>query len=215
MNGFSQYVPEKYNKYFSKDQLSFSLNSTHWLSDKKAPSPTLLSRGVNFQMMYPIIGTKSNVAMAMGFGLASQNYFLKEYIFTNSDSIWFLPIPDTINYSKYKINTNYLTVPLELRIRTNPSKETRRSFKIYAGIRVGMLINVHTKYIGTNLDTGEKIKEKRFDIEHISKFNYGVTFRVGYGKFLFHSYYSLSQLVEQNKGPKITPFELGVSLILF
>ncbi|MDA3891302.1 MAG: outer membrane beta-barrel protein [Salinivirgaceae bacterium] len=205
----------KYDKYFSKDQLSLSANSTQWIQEEKRASPSILSRGVNLQMMYPIIGNKSNVALALGFGLASQNYYLKEYISTNDDSLWFVPIPDSINYTKYKLNTNYLTIPFELRFRTNPSKATRRSFKIYPGFRVGMMINVHTKYIGRDLETDEKIKEKSFDIKHLSKFDYGASLRIGYGKFMVHGYYSFVDLIEPGKGPKLTPIEIGINIILF
>ncbi len=206
---------DKYNRYFTKDQLSFSFNSTNWVHDKESPSPSVLSRGITLQMMYPIIGNKSNVAFAVGFGLACQNYYIKDYIFTNPDSLWFVPIPDTLNYKKYKLNTNYFTIPIELRIRTNPNKVTRNSFKIYPGFRAGVIINKHTKYIGRDLQNGEKIKQKEFDIKHIAMFDYGLTLRIGYGKFLMHGYYSLSELVEHNKGPKIVPFEIGITVILF
>jgi len=206
---------QKYNKYFAKDQLSFSLNSTQLIQTEKSVNPSILSRGINLQMMYPFIGNKSNVALAIGFGLASQNYYLKEYIFTNANSLWFTPIPDTIHYSKYKLNTNFLTIPLELRIRTNPNNPNRLSFKFYPGFRAGIMINVHTKYVGRDLDSNEKIKEKSFDIKHMSKFNYGLSLRVGYGKFMIHGYYSLVGLIDSGKGPDITPIEAGISIILF
>lgn len=212
---YGQKGDERYNKYFSKDQLSFSLNSTQWLQEDKVATPSVFSRGVNIQMMYPIIGNKYNFAIAAGFGLASQNYYLKEFIHTNSDSLWFVSIPDTINYKKYKLNTNYLTIPIEFRIRTNPNKETRRSFKIYPGFRAGILVNVHTKYIDHDLENNEKIKVKLFNIKHIACFDYGLTLKIGYGKFLFHTYYSLTQLIEPSKGPAITPVEIGVTVILF
>jgi len=212
---YGQNRNEKYNKYFSKDQLSFSLNSTQWLQKEKVATPSVFSRGVTIQMMYPIIGNKSNFAIAAGFGLACQNYYLKEFIHTNSDSLWFVPIPDTINYKKYKLNTNYLTIPIEFRIRTNPNKENRTSFKIYPGFRAGVLVNVHTKYIGRDLANNEKTKVKLFNIKHVAKFDYGLTLRIGYGKILFHSYYSLTQLIEPNKGPVITPVEFGITVILF
>jgi hypothetical protein len=211
----AQIKGEKYNRYFSKDQLSFSLNSTQWLQEEKVASPSPLSRGITIQMMYPLIGNKSNVALALGFGLASQNYYLDKFIKPNQDSLFFVTIPDTIDYVKYKLNTNYLTLPVEFRIRTNPNKTNRRSFKIYPGFRAGMMINVHTKYIGHDLESDERIKEKSFDLKHIAKFDYGVSLRVGYGKIMMHTYYSLSDLIEPGKGPKLTPVEVGVSVILF
>ncbi|MBI9068726.1 MAG: PorT family protein [Salinivirgaceae bacterium] len=212
---FSQEEGKDYRRYFSKDQFSFTFTATHWLQKEKVANPSVFSRGIDLQMMYPIIGNNSNVAFAVGFGFSSQNYYLKEYISFNNDSIWFTPIPDSINYKKYKLSTNYITIPVELRFRTNPRGLSRRSFKIYPGFRAGMLVNVHTKYLGKDFETDEKIKEKEYNLKHINRIDYGPTLRIGYGKFMVHGYYSLVNLFEENKGPELTPIEVGVNIILF
>lgn len=167
------------------------------------------------QMMYPIIGNRSNVALALGFGFASQNYYINQLITTTPESIGFSPIPDSVSYRKYKLNTNYLTIPLELRIRTNPDPHYRRSFKIYPGFRLGGLVNGHTKYVGDDLNTGEQIKVKEYHIRHLEKLNYGLTLRIGYGKIMLHGYYSLTELFDKTYTGSIHPFEVGLSLVLF
>jgi len=212
---FSQETSQKYNRYFAKDQLSFAFISSQWISKDLDVEPSVFSRGVNFQMMYPVLGEKRNVALALGFGYAAQNYYLKHFIQTNSDSLKFTPIPDSLDMKKYKLNTNYLTFPIELRFRTNPDKRYRRSVKIYAGFRTGILVNVHTKYMGRDPITNEKVKEKSFYIDHIAEIDYGLTLRVGYGKFMVHSYYSLSNLIDPGKGPTVTPIEVGIAMVLF
>ncbi len=204
----------KYNRYFAKDQLSFSFISSQWLGDVKNVEISPLSRGVNFQMMYPVLGNKSNTAVAIGFGIACQNYYLNSFINYNNDSLWFTEIPDSLNYSKYKLNTNYITIPVEIRFRTNPN-DNNKSYKIYAGFRAGMLINSHTKYVGRDPVTDEKIKEKQFYIKHIEQFDYGVTLRVGLGKFMLNGYYSLSTLFTPDKCCTITPIEIGATIVLF
>jgi hypothetical protein len=211
----AQRANDKYNRYFTKDQLSFSFVGSHWLATDDVPNPSAFSRGINIQMMYPILGKRSNVAMAIGFGYASQNYYLDQMVQIDNDKVAFTPIPDSISFKKYKINTNYLTLPLELRIRTNPDPHYRRSFKIYPGFRLGALVNFQTKYIGRDLQTQEPIKEKKYYTKHIEKLNYGVSLRVGYGKIMVHGYYSLNQLFDDTFDGSITPIELGLSIVLF
>lgn len=211
----AQRSSDKYNRYFTKDQLSFTLVGSQWLAGNDAPRPSAFSRGINLQMMYPVIGKRSNVAMALGFGFASQNYFLDHFLISNHDGVWFTPIPDSLDYRKYKISTNYLTLPVELRIRTNPDKHYRRSFKIYPGFRIGGLVNVHTKYIGQDPQTLEHIKVKAYHIRHIDKLNYGITLRIGYGKIMAHGYYALNPLFDAETIEPVYPVELGISIVLF
>lgn len=205
---------KNYRRYFSKDQFSFALTSSQLMQKRQVIHPGLFSRGVDLRMLYPVIGNNSNVAFALGFGFAGQNYYLDEYVSFNNDSIWFTQIPDTINFKKYKLSTNYLTLPVELRFRTNPRGTNRKSFKFYPGFRAGVLVNVHTKYIGRDLKTNDRIKEKEYNQKHISFIDYGPTFRLGYGKIMLHGYYSLVGLID-NKGLQAKPFELGISIILF
>lgn len=204
----------KYNRYFDKDQLSFSFNSTQLIQNESNVKLSPFSRGINLQMMYPFVGSKSNIAMAIGFGLACQNYYLDQFINYNNDSLWFSVIPDSLNLKKYKLNTNYITVPIELRFRTNPNSNNK-SFKIYAGFRVGMLINNHTKYVGYDPNTDDKIKKKKYNIKHIQQFDYGFTLRVGSGKIMLNGYYSLSKLFDDNKCCELIPYEIGLTLVLF
>jgi len=168
---FGQRTSDKYNRYFSKDQFSFTITSAQWIANKSVPNPSAFSRGVTMQMMYPIIGNRSNVALAIGFGFASQSYFLTSFVKSNSDSAWFKPIPDTISYHKYKISTNYITFPIEFRFRTNPDANYRRSFKVYPGFRIGGLVNFHSKYVGEDPQTLEPIKVKEYYLRHMNQFD--------------------------------------------
>ncbi|MGE4287655.1 MAG: outer membrane beta-barrel protein [Salinivirgaceae bacterium] len=212
---FSQDRNDKYNRYFKKDQLSLTLNGTQWLAADATPRPTVFSRGINLQMMYPILGNRSNVALALGFGYAVQNYYLDHFLHTNTTDAWFTKIPDNLSYSKYKLTTNYLTIPFELRIRTNPDALYRRSFKIYPGFRAGYLVNVHTKYVGESPDTGEDIKIKEYHIKRINPLSYGPTIRIGYGKLMLHGYYSLSGLFDSVTLNPLNTYEVGLSIVLF
>jgi hypothetical protein len=212
---YGQEKEAKYNRYFSKDQLSFTLNATQWIQSEKQVTLSPFSRGCNIEMMYPVLGKKSNVALAIGFGAAFHNYFLDNFISPSSDSVFFIPIPDSLSMHRYKLNTNYVTLPIELRFRTNPSGVSRLSTKFHAGFRVSYLINSKTKYVGKDSETEQKVKEKTFYIDHIPQFDYGVSLKVGRGRFLAHGYYSLSTLFHTTATTKIVPFEVGFTIVLF
>lgn len=213
LSGFGQKKSE-YNRYFAKDKLSFAFNSAQLLGAKDIGGILELSNGLNLQLMAPIIGNKKNIALASGIGWANQNYYLNNFVNTNSDSVWFTQIPDSLNHKKYKLNTNYLIIPVELRFRTNPDAESK-SYKLYLGFRAGLMINSHTKYVGNDRFTDKRIKEKQYNIEHLSPIDYGVTLRMGKGDFMINGYYSLSSLFLKEKGYELTPIEIGVTIVLF
>lgn len=206
---------QNYREYFSKDQLSFSLNSTPFIQKDKTTDLSPFSRGIALQMMYPVLGNKRNVALAIGFGLANQNYYMNTFIRTHTDSVWMPRIPDSLNHKKYKLSTTFLTVPIELRFRTDPSGDSRISYKFYPGFRVGYLLSSHTKYVGTNPNTGDKVKEKHYYVNHLQTFDYGITLRMGRGKFMVNGYYSLVPLFDPEKTTEFTRFEVGLTVVLF
>jgi len=213
LTGFGQ-NKSKYNRYFAKDKLSFSFNSAQLLGANKIGGISELSNGLNLQFMQAIVGVKSNVALAAGFGWANQNYYLNNFVNTNSDSIWFTQIADSLNHKKYKLNTNYLIIPIELRFRSNPDAESK-SYKLYVGFRAGLMINSHTKYVGNDRFTDKRIKEKQYNIKHLEPIDYGVTLRFGKGDFMLNGYYSLSNLFLKEKGYELTPVEIGLTIVLF
>lgn len=211
--GFGQKKSE-YNRYFAKDKLTFAFNSTQLLGAKDVGGISELSNGLNLQLMTPIIGNKNNVALAAGIGWANQNYYMRNFVNTNTDSVWFTPIPDSLNHKKYKLNTNYLIIPVELRFRSNPDAESK-SYKLYLGFRAGLMINSHTKYVGNDRFTDKRIKEKQYNIKHLTPIDYGVTLRMGKGDFMINGYYSLTSLFSDNKCCTLTPIEIGLTIILF
>jgi hypothetical protein len=199
-------------KYFSNDQIVFDFNYDYWLNianDIKISPYTLSS---NVHIMFPIAGQHSNVSLAAGIGLGTYNIKSNAQLLDTNDITFYSIIPDTIEYQKNKLALSYVDIPFELRFRTNP-REKGRSFKIYLGFKAGILLSSHTKYKGQDFSDNEKeIKIKSFTVKNLTPFRYGITAKIGYGKFMINAFYSLSGLLDKDSGPEITPISIGITI---
>ena len=203
-------------KIFSDDNLIVDLNYQSWLNKPSNVTLKPYSRGINISYLETLLGQHSNICLATGLEISSNNFFIDATPKLNSGIITFVNIPDSINYKKNKLTTTYLEIPFELRFRTNKSNKEDKSFKIFVGFKIGYLISNHIKYKGDAFDGSNKqIKIKQYNIDNIEKYRYGVTARIGYGKFNITGFYSLTQMFEKDKGPDITPFSVGLSISPF
>jgi hypothetical protein len=82
---------------------------------------------------------------------------------------------DSNAFRKNKLVTNYLQVPLMLRIETSP-RHTHKNVYISAGGYVGYLVRSHTKQI----KQGSTDKIKQYEDFNLNKFQYGMQFELGY-----------------------------------
>lgn len=182
------------------------------------------SRGANIYIMYDFeFGDNSIFSFAPGIGYGHSSIFSNGIIGQDSTGAVFesksakeqgvngQPIRD---FKKNKIALNYLEVPIELRMRTNPDKKGN-SFKVAIGFKGGWLFDAHSKKkydvdrISSNGTITKKVKEQNF--ENLFNFRYGPTFRIGYSSINVIAYYGLSGIFEDGKGPEVTPFSLGIS----
>lgn len=82
---------------------------------------------------------------------------------------------DSNDFRKNRLVTNYLQVPLMLRIETSPHHTTKNVY-ISAGGYVGYLVRSHTK----KMVQGSTAKIKQYEDFNLNKFQYGMQFEVGY-----------------------------------
>ncbi|OPZ99595.1 MAG: hypothetical protein BWY70_00928 [Bacteroidetes bacterium ADurb.Bin408] len=179
-----------------------------------------LNRGYNAYAMYDNPLGKSNISLAFGVGITINNLYSNAMPFEVLDSTGnvtgkteFLNIPDNIKYKNNKMTLFYVDVPFEIRIRT---KNAGDNFKFNIGVKAGYMLQSHTKYEGDRFDNiAGKIKYKEYNIPNIEKLKYGVTARIGYGKYNVSVYYSLSKLFTAAKGPEMYPISVGIALTPF
>ena len=113
---------------------------------------------------------------------------------------------DTEDYKKNKFTTTYIQIPLLLSYQTRPYKK-RRNFRFSAGVYGGYLLGAAFKQKGK-----EAGKRKFSDDFNLNRLRYGVTARVGYGKFAVYTNYTMSSLFKPDTYPELTPVTFGISL---
>lgn len=165
------------------------------------------SRTINFYYLYDIQIAKSNFFILPGIGVGLDRYKFDEDVtltkttdVDGNESVEFVEITGG-GVKKSLLAANYIDIPVELRFYGNPN-DSKRSFKVGLGFKVGYLFNSHTK-IKQDID-GDVSKYKVHNDFYLSKFRYGVTGRIGVGGFNVFYYQSLNTLFENNKGPGAT-----------
>lgn len=199
----------------SRDRLVLDLNWNGWMNHPDSVEVDWYSRGLNAYLMYDLQFGKSNFSIAPGFGLGFDNIYNNSRLSAN-DSLGTLitPINDSIQYSKNKLSTVFLDVPLELRFRSKPNSKNK-SFKIGLGAKLGLLISSYTKYAGEGNTFGlqdPEVKLKKYRIPNMEKLRYGLTARIGYGPYNLVCFYGLSKLFEDGRGPGMSPITIGFSI---
>ncbi len=217
----------------TRDRLVFELVHNNWHNKPEDVAIKWYNRGVNALVLYdfPLLGKNNNVSAAPGFGISNSNIYSDSYISTDTAGVsFFQNLPATILaidhnndttsienvVRRNKLSTTYLSVPLELRFRTNPDK-FGKSWKLALGARVGYCLDAHTNYKGGDFlfNTSNEIHIKDKALPNIPKWRYGVTARLGYSNFNVFGHYSLSTLFDKDQGPGIHPFSVGISFNSF
>jgi hypothetical protein len=113
-------------------------------------------------------------------------------------------IRDTVNFSKNKLFTEYLTMPLMLNFDANPFHHSR-AFQLSFGVSGGYLFKARTKQVS---DIRGKVKDNQaFNLE---KFRGSLVAEIGYGNLKFYGSYSLTPLHQD--GLVQYPFSIGIRL---
>ena len=121
-------------------------------------------------------------------------------------------IDTNYNYSKNRFKTWFINAPLLLEINTGNNKN--KSFHISAGAIFGLNLQTKIKYKYKDVDGSTK-KEKDKQSFNTNPFRVSLTTRVGYGMFNIFATYSLTPLFENNRGPELYPFTVGITLVGF
>jgi len=202
----------------ANDHFLLQLGITNWAGRPDSIQTKGLSRSFNMYFMFDF-PFKSNprISVGIGLGIGTDNiYFDKTYVGIKdaTSTLRFQDLSDTNHFKKYKLTTAILEAPLELRFSSNPATPNK-SYKASLGIKVGTLLNVHTK--GKNWQTAsggtlitytEKQTSKRF----FNSNRFVATARLGYGVFSVFGAYQLNTLFKEGLGPDVRPYTIGLTL---
>ncbi len=155
---------------------------------------------------------KDYVGIITGLGITYNSYGLKNNVsvMSNSDSTYAVTVPDSLlTFDKNKLRTTYVKVPLMLEFNT--SSEPNRSFHLAAGVIGGVRIGSITKQEYKIDDSKHKDRVK--DDFNFSPITLDAAVRIGYGNLTLFANYGLTPLFEDNKGPEVYPFTVGLALV--
>ncbi|WP_301923515.1 outer membrane beta-barrel protein [Ferruginibacter sp.] len=204
----------------SGDHIMLQLGSDHWSGAPDSISSRIkgFSRGLNFYIMLnKPFKSDPRWSVAFGVGVSSSNIVFKKTSVGILSTGTLLPFSnlDSSNYfKKYKLATSFLEAPIELRYTVDPSNEAK-SWKFALGVKVGTMVNVHTKgktLVNKSGSTLLSYTEKESRNTYFNTTRLAGTARVGMGHFSVFGAYSITSFLKDGAGPSIRPYQFGLTI---
>ncbi len=172
--------------------------------------PKSLELNINFLEYNINLQQNSNhIGLVTGMGLSYNNYkFENPYSIDKINGMIEPVLLDEDKLKKSKLTVTYLTVPVMLECHFPINNHSDKLF-IAGGIEGGLNIGSHTK-----IKWNHK-KEKDRGSFNLNTFKYAVICKVGINNVSLYATYNLSPLFKDNKGPELTPFSVGITVISF
>jgi hypothetical protein len=211
-------VESKFQK-FSKDRFTLDLFGSNWAYNPKGPrfndfKSKPWGRGLSIYFSWDFRIKKSRVSFAPGIGYSCSNIYSRSGLVEDSVGTHFEKLT-TINpatpesdVKDNKICLQYVDIPLELRIRTNPDK-FNNCWKFVVGFKAGIRVDAHTKE-KTKIGSVTKVDiERRFPDFNLLRM--GPTIRIGYSVVNVFAYYGILSVFKKDRGPAANEFTVGIS----
>ena len=145
---------------------------------------------------------KHIVNLKYGLGLELNNYRYSENIKYQETSMP-LVIMDSVSYSKNKLATDYITVPLMLNFNFTPDR--RHGFGFSVGASAGYLYSARQKTISN--EYGKKKDREDFELR---QWKISYIAEISLGLIKFYGSYATQSMFE--KGLDHTPYNIGIRL---
>ena len=202
------------------DHLMIQFSSDHLsaMPDSISSHQSGFSKGFNaYFMLDKPFKSSPKFSIGLGVGVGSSNISFKKMnidIKSTTTKLPFTAVDSTNHFKKYKLSLTYLEIPLEFRYSSNPLN-SNKSLKFAFGLKVGTLINAHTK--------GKELQNKNNTLvndyiqkENSKKFFNGTRFmgtaRVGYGIVSLFGAYQLNSVLKDVAGPPMKLYQIGITL---
>jgi hypothetical protein len=205
----------------ASDHFMIQLGSDHWANvpDSISANQKGFSRGLNIYLMFnKPFKTNPKMSVAFGLGIGSSNIIFNTEevgVASTSNTIPFpLDSSSTNHFKKYKLETSFLEAPIELRYTAHPYDE-KKSLKLALGVKVGFMLDAHTKAKDLEDKNGNIINdfvEKESSTRFFNTTRVCGTARIGYGNFSIFGAYQITTLFKDGAGPDIKYFQIGFCL---
>ncbi len=195
------------------DHFMLQLGYHGWSSAPDSFRTGGLNRTFNMYFMFDFpFKTDSRFSAAIGAGVGTDNMFFKKTtVDLRKYPLNF--VHDTVStFKKYKIATGYLEVPVELRYTSKPA-QYNKSLKIALGLKVGTMVDAHTKAkVSRDLQGYGGYTQKVKDRRNFNSTRLAATLRVGFGVFSIFGTYQLNEFIKEGAGPNVKPYSIGLAL---
>jgi Outer membrane protein beta-barrel domain len=202
----------------ANDHLMIQLGYTGWTGKPDSIHTGGLSKSFNvyFMLDFPF-KTNPHLSIAFGPGIASDHIgFKKTYVGVKdlTGTLRFIDQSDTNHFKRTTLATAWLEAPIEFRYSSDPANPGK-SFKAAIGIKVGTLINVHTRYKDLQSSAGTTLND--YTMKESSKhfFNsnrLSAMARVGLGHITLFGTYQITTLLKDGRGAQMRPYSIGLTL---
>lgn len=201
----------------SNDHFLLQLGYTGWSGIPDTINKEGFSKSINVYFMFDFpFKTNPKLSMAFGPGIATdQVLFGKTYIGIKDQTpgIYFTNQADTNHFKKTKLATAYLEAPIEFRYSASPM--TGKGLKLAIGVKVGTLLNAHTRNTKFENKSGKSLNDyvmKEASKRFFNKTRLSGMVRAGYGHVTLFGSYQFSPLFKDGLGPVVRPFSVGITL---
>ncbi|HEV7779948.1 MAG TPA: outer membrane beta-barrel protein [Chitinophagaceae bacterium] len=208
-------IPDMSNR--PNDHFLVQFGYLNWAGIPDTINTAGLAKTFNVYFMFDFpFKTNPKLSMAFGPGIASDHMlFTKTHvgIKDNTADINFTNVSDTNNFKKTKLATVYLEAPIEFRYSAHP--ETGNGFKFAIGVKVGTLINAHTRNTKLQNKTGTTLNDyvmKEASKRFFNKQRLSAMGRIGMGHFTLFGSYQFTPLFKDGLGPEVRPYSIGLTL---
>ena len=201
----------------ANDHFLVQLGYTKWVGIPDTINTSGLSKSINVYFMFDFpFKTNPKLSMAFGPGISSDHILFTKTNVGIKDlttAIRFTNAGDTNHFKKTKLATVYLEAPIEFRYSADPM--TGKGIRTAIGVKVGTLINAHTR--NTKFQNRSETSINEFTLKEASKNFFNKTRislmgRVGLGHISLYGSYQLTTLFKDGQGPEVRPYSIGITL---
>ncbi|MEO5682817.1 MAG: hypothetical protein ABIQ88_09250 [Chitinophagaceae bacterium] len=201
----------------ANDHFMVQVGYDGWAGRPDSIKTTGFSRSLNFYLMMDFpFKSDPRFSAALGVGIGSSGIKFDKTepnIIAQTNTLPFTNRADTTHFKKFKLVSTYFEVPVELRFITIP-ENSDASWKIALGVKLGALLDVHTRgktlvnSAGSTINSyTRKDKSKNF----FSGTRLAGTARIGYGHVSLYGQYQITGFIKDGRGPNVHPYSIGLT----
>lgn len=202
----------------ANDHFMIQLGSYGWFGRPDTIHTRGFSKSFNFYILFDFpFKTNPHFSVAIGPGIGTDMmYFDKTYvgIKDNTSTIAFDDQSDTTHFKKTKLSMAWLEAPVELRYTFDPAHNAK-SLKLALGVKIGALLNAHTRnkdFVNSSGGVIYQYVQKEASKKFFNGNRLVLSARAGLGHVSLFYTYQVSTLFKENRGPSVNPYSFGVTL---